>query len=99
MAGKMSKSEVLSHIAEKTGVTKKVAGEVVEALVELAYSEARHQFTIPGLGVIALSERAPRKMIMRFGPKAGQEIEVPAKRVVKFRFAKAAKDAILGNPK
>ena len=36
-------------------------------------------------------------MIMRFGPKAGQKIKVPAKRVLKFRFAKAAKDAILGS--
>jgi DNA-binding protein HU-beta len=95
MAEKMSKSEVLSHIADKTGVTKKVAGEVVDALVELAYREARHEFTIPGLGIIALSDRAARKMVMRFGPQAGQEVEVPAKRVLKFRFAKAAKDAIL----
>jgi DNA-binding protein HU-beta len=96
MAEKMSKSEILTHVAEKTGVTKKVAGEVVDALVELAYKEARHEFTIPGLGIIALSQRPERKMIMRFGPKAGQEIDVPAKKVLKFRFAKAAKEAILG---
>jgi DNA-binding protein HU-beta len=96
MSEKMSKHEILSHVAEKTGVTRKVAGEVVDALVELAYKEARHQFTIPGLGVITLSERSARKMVMRFGPKAGQEIEVPAKKVLKFRFAKAAKEAIVG---
>jgi DNA-binding protein HU-beta len=96
MAEKMSKSEILTHIAEKTGVTKKVAGEVVDALVELAYKEARHEFTIPGLGIIALSQRPARKMVMRFGPKAGQEIDVPAKKVLKFRYAKAAKEAILG---
>jgi DNA-binding protein HU-beta len=96
MTEKMSKHEILSQIAEKTGVTRKVAGEVVDALVELAYKEARHQFTIPGLGVITLSDRAARKMVMRFGPKAGQEIEVPAKKVLKFRFAKAAKEAIVG---
>lgn len=96
MAEKMTKSEVLAHIAEKTGVTKKVAGEVVDALVELAYKEARHEFTIPGLGIIALSQRPARKMIMRFGPKTGQEIDVPAKKVLKFRFAKSAKEAILG---
>jgi DNA-binding protein HU-beta len=35
-------------------------------------------------------------MIMQFGDRKGQEITVPAKRVVKFRVAKAAKDAILG---
>ncbi len=96
MAEKMSKSQVLAHIAEQTGVSKKVAGQVVDALVELAYKEASHQFTIPGLGIIALSERPARKMTMRFGPKAGQEIDVPAKKVLKFRFSKSAKEAILG---
>ena len=51
---------------------------------------------MPGLGKLVLANRPSRKMVMRFGPKAGQEITVPAKRVVKFRVAKAAKDAILG---
>lgn len=96
MAEKMSKHEVIAHIAEKTGVTQKVAGEMLDALVELAYEQARNQFTVPGLGVISLSERAARKMVMRFGPKAGQEIDVPAKKVLKFRFSKSAKDAIMG---
>ncbi len=96
MSDKLSKHQVLSYIAQRTGVTQKVAGEMMDALVELAYREACHEFTVPGLGVIALSERPARKMTMRFGPKAGQEIDVPAKRVLKFRFSKAAKEAILG---
>ena len=95
MSEKLSKHQVLSYIAEHTGVTKKVAGEMLDALVELAYKEACNQFTIPGLGVIALSDRPARKMIMRFGPRSGQEIDVPAKQVLKFRFSKAAKEAIL----
>jgi predicted flap endonuclease-1-like 5' DNA nuclease len=96
MSEKMSKHEVISHIAEKTGVTRKVAGDMLDALVELAYQEAKNEFTIPGLGVVALSDRAARKMVMRFGPKAGQEIDVPAKKALKFRFSKAAREAILG---
>lgn len=96
MAEKMSKHEIIAHIAEKAGVTHKVAGEMLDALVELAYQQAQHQFTIPGLGVVSLSQRPARKMIMRFGSKAGQEIEVPAKKVLKFRFSKPAKDAIMG---
>lgn len=97
MAGtKMTKSQIISHVAEKAGVTHKVASEVLDALVDLAYKQAHNEFTIPGLGVVALSERSARKMIMRFGANAGQEIEVPAKRVLKFRFSKTAKDAILG---
>ncbi len=98
MAEKMSKHEIIAHIADKTGVTRKVAGEMLDALVQLAYDQANHQFTIPGLGVISLSQRPARKMVMRFGSKAGQEIEVPAKKVLKFRFSKPAKDAIMGPP-
>jgi DNA-binding protein HU-beta len=92
---KMTKSAILKHIAEKTGVTKKQAGAVIEALVTLAYKEAKNTFTIPGLGKLVLSTRPERQMVMRFGPKAGQTITVPAKKVLKFRIAKAAKDAIL----
>jgi DNA-binding protein HU-beta len=93
---KLTKSAILSTIAAKTGVSKKQAGAVVEALVALSYKEAKNTFTVPGLGKLVLSSRPARKMIMRFGPKAGQEITVPAKKVLKFRVAKAAKDAILG---
>jgi DNA-binding protein HU-beta len=54
---------------------------------------------VPGLGKLVLTERAPRKMVMRFGPDAGKEKLIPKKRVLKFRVAKAAKDAILGMKK
>ena len=67
----------------------------MEELANLAYKEAKNTFVVPGLGKLVLVQRPARKMIMRFGPKAGQEITVPAKKVVKFRLAKAAKDAIL----
>jgi nucleoid DNA-binding protein len=96
MSEKMSKSEVLTHLAEKTGLKKKEVALVLDELAQLAYQEAHNTFTVPGLGLLALSERPARKMVMRFGPKAGQEIEVPAKRVVKFRVSKAAKEAIIG---
>jgi DNA-binding protein HU-beta len=93
---KMTKSEMLEHLAKKTNLPRKVVGQVVDELVQLAYKEAHNQFTIPGLGIVVLVQRPARKMIMRFGPKTGQEIDVPAKHVLKFRFAKAAKEAILG---
>lgn len=92
---KLTKSQTLSHLAGKTGVSKKVAGQFVEELVKLAYKEAKNSFMIPGLGKLELKNRPARSMIMRFGPKTGQTIQVPAKKVLKFRVAKAAKDAIL----
>jgi DNA-binding protein HU-beta len=92
---KMTKSQIAATIAEKVGIKKKQAALAMEELATLAYKEAKNTFVVPGLGKLVLVQRPARKMIMRFGPKAGQEITVPAKKVVKFRLAKAAKDAIL----
>ena len=96
MAKAMTKSEVASQMAEKVGITKKQASQFFETLADLAYKQAKNTFVLPGIGKLVLVERAARKMIMRFGEKAGQEITVPKKKVLKFRVAKAAKDAILG---
>ena len=90
---KLTKSATLSALAAKTGVSKKQAGEFIDELVKLAYKEAKNSFTIPGLGKIVLVNRAAR---MGRNPATGATIQIPAKRVVKFRIAKAAKDAILG---
>jgi DNA-binding protein HU-beta len=99
MAKALTKSEVAATLAEKAGISKKQAVLFLQAQAELAYKQAKNTFVVPGLGKLVLSERAPRKMIMRFGPDAGQEKLIPKKRVVKFRIAKAAKDAILGAKK
>ena len=90
---KLTKSQILSTLAEKTGVSKKAAGQFVEELVKLSYKEAKNSFTIPGLGKIVLVNRKAR---IGRNPATGEQIQIPAKRVVKFRIAKAAKDAILG---
>ncbi len=95
----MTKSEVAATLAEKAGISKKQASMFLAAQAELAYKQAKNQFVIPGIGKLVLSERAPREMVMRFGPKAGQTVKVPKKKVLKFRVAKAAKDAILGSKK
>jgi DNA-binding protein HU-beta len=65
----------------------------LEILVALAYKEARNGFTLPGLGKLVLVNRKAR---MGRNPQTGEAIKIPAKKVVKFRIAKAAKDAILG---
>ena len=80
-------------VHKKVGLTKKQAVETLETLVELAYKNAKNSFTIPGLGKIVLVNRKAR---MGRNPATGATIKIAAKRVVKFRVAKAAKDAILG---
>ncbi len=93
-AGKpKTKSEIISAVAEKTELTKKQAALTIETLVNMAYKEAKNGFTIPGLGKLVLQKRAART---GRNPATGESIKIPAKRVVKFRVAKAAKDAILG---
>jgi len=92
MAKAMSKSAVMKALAEKTGLKKKEVVGAVEALVCLAYKEAKNGFTIPGLGKLVLVQRKAR---MGRNPATGEVIQIPAKKVVKFRVAKAAKDAIL----
>jgi DNA-binding protein HU-beta len=62
-------------------------------LANLAYREAKNSFTIPGIGKLVLVNRKAR---MGRNPQTGEPIRIPAKRVVRFRVAKAAKDAILG---
>ena len=93
MAKAMTKSQIMSTLADKTGLTKKEVICVVQTLVELAYSEASNGFTVPGLGKLVKRRRKAR---MGRNPATGEAIKIPAKTVLKFRIAKAAKDAVLG---
>ncbi len=90
----MTKSETLQTLAEKTGKSKKEVSEMLEAIVELAYNETKKsgEFTLPGLGKLQKKKREARA---GRNPATGETIQIPAKTVVKFRLAKAAKDAIL----
>lgn len=89
----MTKSQIVAGVAEKVGITKKQAGEAIETLATMAYKNAKNGFTVPGLGKLVLVNRKAR---MGRNPATGAAIKIPAKRVVKFRVAKACKDSILG---
>ena len=91
----MTKSQLSNHIAEFAGVTKKTAADILDELASVAYKEAKKskQFTIPGIGKLVLDRRKAR---MGRNPATGAQIKIPAKKVVKFRVAKACKDAVLG---
>jgi len=84
----------MASLAETLGVSKKEASEKWEALVELALKEVRSsgEFNLPGLGKLVKKSRAART---GRNPLTGESITIPAKTVVKFRVAKAAKDAVL----
>lgn len=93
MAKALSKSQVAAEVAEQSGLTKKQATEILELIAQLAYKNAKNTFTLPGIGKLVLVNRKAR---VGRNPATGATIQIPAKRVVKFRVAKAAKDAILG---
>lgn len=93
MAKALSKAQLAAAIADKNGITKKQAVEILDQIAALAYKHAKDTFTLPGIGKLVLKNRAAR---IGRNPKTGEAIKIPAKRVVKFRVAKAAKDAILG---
>jgi len=88
----LTKSQTMTKLAEKVDLPKKKVIEVMDALVQLAYKEAKNAFTLPGLGKLVLVKRKAR---IGRNPATGEQIQIPAKKVVKFRVAKAAKDAIL----
>ncbi len=94
MAKALSKSQIASLIAEEHDLPKKTAVEILDQIARLAYKHAKDTFTLPGIGKLVLRNRAAR---MGRNPKTGEPIQIKAKRVVKFRVAKAAKDAILGS--
>ncbi len=92
----LSKSDIAGAIAEKTSVTKQVAEAMLDSLAQLAYANAKDSFTVPGIGKLIVVDRKAR---LARNPQTGAEIQVPAKKALKFRIAKAAKDAILAAPK
>lgn len=92
MAKSMTKSQVITHLATKTKTTKKVAAQFLDELAQLSYKQAKNEFVVPGLGKLKVAQRQQR---MGRNPATGESIVIPARKVLKFRIAKAAKDAVL----
>jgi DNA-binding protein HU-beta len=93
MAKALTKSQIVAALAEKAEISKKQAGVILEELALLAYKNAKNTFTLPGIGKLVLVNRKAR---MGRNPATGETIQIAAKKVVKFRVAKACKDAVLG---
>jgi DNA-binding protein HU-beta len=90
----MTQSQIVKTLAEKCEITKKTAGALMTTLAETAISEVKKNgiFVLPGIGRLV---RVERKARMGRNPATGEAIKIPAKKVVKFRVAKAAKEAIV----
>ncbi|MFA5029599.1 MAG: HU family DNA-binding protein [Patescibacteria group bacterium] len=91
---KMTKSQLMSSLADATGLAKKDVVALLDKLTDMAYSEVKKngEFVVPGLGKLVKVQRKARE---GRNPATGESIRIPAKTVVKFRVAKAAKEAVL----
>ena len=90
----MTQSQIVQRLADECQITKKVAKAMMEGLSETAIAQVKRVglFILPGIGRLV---RVDRKARMGRNPATGETIKIPAKKVVKFRVAKAAKEAIV----
>ncbi|MCW5960035.1 MAG: HU family DNA-binding protein [Pyrinomonadaceae bacterium] len=93
MADRMTQTDIVNHMADKTGLKKSEAKDFFNELADLATSEVKKngEFTIPGFGKLVKAERKARE---GRNPATGKPIKIPAKTTVKFRVGKAMKDAV-----
>jgi len=91
---RMTQTQLIRHLAERCQVTNKVARQFLDELAKTAMQETKKNgvFVLPGIGRLVKSNRKAR---MGRNPATGEAIKIPAKTVVKFRVAKAAKDTIV----
>ncbi|QQS41121.1 MAG: HU family DNA-binding protein [Acidobacteriota bacterium] len=90
---RMTQTEIIGALADKTGMTKAQAKDFFNEMAELAKKEVKKngEFTIPGFGKLVKAHRKARE---GRNPATGQPIKIPAKTTVKFRVGKAMKDSV-----
>lgn len=89
----MNKTELISEVAGKLGVTKKDTSAAIDAIVTVitdALADGQ-EINIAGFGKFSVSERAARE---GRNPATGETISIPASKAPKFKVAKALKDAV-----
>lgn len=91
---KITKSQMIANLAEVTGMSKKDVSAFFDAISEMVYKEVKKngECIVPGFGKLVKAKRKARE---GRNPATGETIKIPAKTVVKFRLAKAVKDAVL----
>jgi DNA-binding protein HU-beta len=91
---RMTQTQLVREVAAACGVNNKVAKQFIESYAGIAVRETKKTgvFVIPGVGRLV---RVERKARTGRNPATGEPIKIPAKKVVKFRVAKAVKDAIV----
>jgi DNA-binding protein HU-beta len=91
----MTQTEIVTALADKSGMKKTEVKSLFDATAALATAEVKKngEFTLPGFGKLV---KATRKAREGRNPATGKPIQIPAKTTVKFRLGKAMKDAVGG---
>jgi DNA-binding protein HU-beta len=89
----MNKQELISKIAQDTGITKSSAAAAVESFFEGVTKSLKkgQPITFIGFGTFKTAQRKARTAR---NPQTGAEIKVPKRRVVRFTAGKALKSAV-----
>ena len=89
----MTKDELIEAVASKCAISKKAAGESLEAVIETITKAMQKgdRIVLTGFGAFQVSKRAARRGV---NPKTGAKIQIPAMKVPKFKAGKALKDAV-----
>ncbi len=90
---RMTQSEIVSRLADSSGMKKSDVKSFFDTLAEMATSEVKKngEFTLPGFGKLKKTNRKARE---GRNPATGAVIKIPAKTTVKFSIGKAMKDSI-----
>lgn len=91
----MTKSEFINRVAGRTGLSKKDAGNAVNAVIDTVQSTLTGggEVSITGFGKFFVAERGPRQGV---NPQTGQRIQIPAGRVPRFSAGSSLKSAVKG---
>ena len=93
MAKSMTKSQIADHVAQKAGLTKKAAVQLLDDFAALAYREAKNVFVVPGIGKLVLANRKAR---MGRNPQTGEPVKIKASKKLAFRQSAVMKAAVMG---
>jgi DNA-binding protein HU-beta len=89
----MNKAELIDKIAQDAGVTKAAAARAIESMIDGITNSLRHgeRAALVGFGTFTVGERASRT---GRNPQTGATIDIPAKKIVRFRCGKELEDAL-----
>ncbi len=89
----MNKSELVSRMAQAAGITKSAAERALDGFMDAVTDAVSKgdKVTLVGFGTFSVTQRNARK---GRNPSTGQVIEIPAKKVVKFKAGSKLMDAV-----